>query len=103
MFLTAMGKFISYTTFPKGSTVGELDAATSPLINAGMVMTAYAPPKLAFSSMKIAFSVRQGALAAMHKADENEAFSTIDGSFGKWPTEFFDALAALDQERKKCE
>jgi hypothetical protein len=102
MFLTAMGKFVSYTTFPRNSTVEDLDAATSPLIDAGMVMTAYAPPKLAFSSMKIAFSVRQGALAAMHKADENTAFDTIDGSFGQWPTEFFDALAALDKERQKC-
>jgi hypothetical protein len=102
MFLTAMGKFLSYSTFPTGNTVAELAAATSPLIDAGMVMTAYAPPELAFRSLKIAVSVRLGALAAMHKVDENEAFSTIDGSFGEWPTAFFDALKALDAERKKC-
>lgn len=102
-FLAAMGDMLNYSIFPKTSTARELSENAGPLIKAGIVMVAYAPPELGLRSMMISNSVRAGSLASMHKLDEDAAMETIDESFGKWPTAFYDALNALDKQRQKCE
>lgn len=102
-FLAAMGDMLNYSIFPKTSTARELAENASPLIKAGVVMSAYAPPELGLRSMMISNSVRAGALASMHKLDEDAAMGTIDESFGKWHSAYYDALNSLDKQRQKCE
>ncbi|MBS4090679.1 hypothetical protein [Pseudomonas rustica] len=102
-FLSAMGDMLNYSVFPKNATAQELAKNAGPLIKAGIVMVAYAPPELGLRSMMISNSVRLGSLASMHKFDQDAAIGTIDDSFGKWPAAFYDALEALDKQRQKCE
>ncbi|WP_439864927.1 hypothetical protein [Pseudomonas antarctica] len=102
-FLSAMGDMLNYSIFAKTSTMQELAENAGPLMKAGIVMTAYAPAELGLRSMMISNSVRAGSLASMHKFDENAALGTIEDSFGKWHSAFYDALSALDRQRQKCE
>lgn len=102
-FLAALGDMLNYTTFPKTSTQQELAENAGPLIKAGIVMSAYAPPELGLRSMMISNSIRAGALASMHKLDEDAAMGTINDSFGKWHTAYYDALSSLDEQRRACE
>lgn len=102
-FLAAMGDLLNYSVFAKTSTKQELAENAGPLIKAGIVMSAYAPPELGLRSLMISNSVRVGSLASMHQFDEKAAMETVDESFGKWHSAFYDALSTLDNERKKCE
>lgn len=102
-FLAALGDMLNYTIFPKTSTPQELAENAGPLIKAGIVMSAYAQPELGLRSMMISNSVRAGALASMHKLDEDAAMGTINDSFGKWHTAYYDALNSLDKQRRACE
>jgi len=103
IFLAAMGDLLNYSTFPKTSSVDELAANAGPLIKAGVVMAAYAPPELGLRSLMISNSVQAGSLASMHMVEEAAAFATVDESFGKWHAAFYDALGMLDKQRNKCE
>ncbi|VVN09443.1 hypothetical protein PS683_03765 [Pseudomonas fluorescens] len=102
MFLSTIGDFLNYTTFPANSSVGELAKFAGPLIKAGFVMTAYAPPELSLQSLKISNSVRDGALASMNKGDPEKAISQAKEAFEKWPEAYLNALADLNSLRGKC-
>lgn len=103
MFLAAMGDFVNYTQFPRTNGAEELREKAGPLIKAGFVMVAYAPPELTFVSLKISQSVMMGSQASMRKADQEAAMATIPDSFGKWPQAFMAAIHSLEAERTKCE
>ncbi len=103
MFLAAMGDFVNYTQFPRTSGVDELQEKAGPLIKAGFIMVAYAPPELTLVSLKISQSMMMGSQASMRKADQEAAMATIPDSFGKWPQAFMAAINSLEAERKKCE
>lgn len=103
MFLSAIGDFLNYTTFPAGNSSAELAKSAGPLIKAGFVMTAYAPPELSLQSLKISNSVREGALASMSKGDPEAAIAQAQEAFGKWPEAYIKALTDLDAQRIKCQ
>ncbi|MFD2884146.1 hypothetical protein ACFS4T_21295 [Pseudomonas lini] len=85
-----MGDLLNYSLFrKKTSTKQELAENAGPLIKAGIVISAYAPPELGLRSLMISNSVRVGSLASMRQFDEDTAMGTINESFGKWHSAFF--------------
>ncbi|EKM0530161.1 hypothetical protein PTT84_000483 [Cronobacter turicensis] len=101
-FMSSIGDLLNYTVFPPSNKPEDLSKVAGPVIKQGFVISAYAPLRLSLIALKISMTVQQASLASMGYGNQDVAITSVNDSFGKWPSAYAESLREFDTQRSKC-